>query len=115
MEAVATASPMPGRMRTRRLARWWRMRSLTMNLLQCILLVLSLTICCVVFVRARAQVLHERYLLEEAQREQERLQMENRTLRLTWATYTSPKLLEEAARKRFHLHYPRPNEVVRVP
>jgi cell division protein FtsL len=80
-----------------------------------VILICFLTVGCLVYVRARATVLHERYLLEEAQREQVRLQMENRTLRLAWATYTSPKQLEEVARKRFKLHYPRLNEVVRVP
>lgn len=64
---------------------------------------------------AKSCVLHERYLLEEAQKEQARLQMENRALRLEWATLTSPEVLEEAARKRFRLRHPGPKDVVRLP
>jgi hypothetical protein len=115
MGAIAVAKEEVSRSRARGSVRGRFSRPLTLNMGQTIALLLTLTICCVVYVRARASVLHERYLLEQAQREQVLVQMENRTQRLTWATYTSPKALEEAAKKRFHLRYPRPNEVVRLP
>jgi|YNPNPStandDraft_1061719.scaffolds.fasta_scaffold00144_26 cell division protein FtsL len=92
----------------------WRIRPVTVNVLRCLFVLLSLVAGCLLYVQARAAVLHERYLLEEAQRMQHRIQMENRTLRLTWATLTSPKQLDDVARKRFRLHYPRPSEVVRL-
>ncbi len=81
MEAVAVVDrPIP-KTRARGLRRWRRTRPLTVNMIQVMAMLLSLTVCCVIYVRARATALHERYLLEEAQREQERIQMENRTLR----------------------------------
>ncbi len=86
-----------------------------LNLAHVMVLLSSLVAGCFLCVWSKASVLRERYLLEEAQREQARIQMEHRTLRLTWATFTSPKALEEAARKRFHLHHPKPREVVRLP
>lgn len=92
-----------------------RLLPLKLSLAQVIILIPTLVAGCVLCVWARSSVLHERYLLEEAQREQARIQMEHRTLRLTWATLTSPKALEEAARKRFNLHHPGPREVVRLP
>lgn len=91
-----------------------RISPVTINVIRCMFLLLSLVAACLLYVQARASVLHERYLLEEAQRMQHRIQMENRTLRLTWATLTSPKQLDDMARKRFRLHYPRPSEVVRL-
>lgn len=92
-----------------------RLFPLRVSLAQVLVLMPTLVAGCVLYVWARASVLHERYLLEEVQREQARIQMEHRTLRLTWATFSSPKALEEAARNRFHLHHPRPREVVRLP
>jgi cell division protein FtsL len=115
MGAVAVAGSGVVRPRARGAARWRRLLPLRLNMAQAVALFVSVTFCCVVYVRARASVLHERYLLEQAQREQVLVQMENRTLRLAWATYTSPKVLEEAAKKQFHLRYPRPSEVVRLP
>lgn len=88
---------------------------LRLNLAHVLILLLTLVAGCFLCVWSKASVLHERYLLEEAQREQAKIQMEHRTLRLTWATFTSPKALEEAARNRFHLHHPKPKEVVRLP
>ncbi len=85
------------------------------NLVHILVLLLTLLAGCILWVWSKASVLRERYLLEEVQREQARIQMEHRTLRLTWATFTSPKALEEAARKRFHLRHPKPQEVVRLP
>ncbi len=88
---------------------------LRINLVEVFLLLLTIIGGSVLVVWSKSRVLHERYALEEAQREQTRLQMENRALRLEWATLTSPRILEEAARKRFHLRHPRPEEVVRMP
>lgn len=88
---------------------------LRLNLAHVLILLPTLVAGCFLCVWSKASVLQERYLLEEAQREQSKIQMEHRTLRLTWATFTSPKALEEAARKRFHLHHPKPKEVVRLP
>lgn len=88
---------------------------LRLNLAHLLILLPTLVAGCLLCVWSKASVLRERYLLEEAQREQARIQMEHRTLRLTWATFTSPKALEEAARKRFRLHHPKPREVVRLP
>lgn len=88
---------------------------LRLNLSYVLILLPTLVAGCLLCVWSKASVLRERYLLEEAQREQARIQMEHRTLRLTWATFTSPKALEEAARRRFRLHHPKPREVVRLP
>lgn len=92
-----------------------RLVPIRINLLEAILLLLTLVAGSLVSIWAKSSVLHERYLLEEVQKEQARLQMENRALRLEWATLTSPEVLEEAARKRFHLRHPGPKDVVRLP
>jgi cell division protein FtsL len=92
-----------------------RVPRIALNVVQCILFILSMTAGSLIYVQSRSAVVRERYLLEEAQREQSRIQMENRTLRLTWATLTSPKILDDMARRRFRLHNPKPQEVVRLP
>lgn len=88
---------------------------LRVNLVEVLVLLVTIVAGCVLIVWSKSTVLRELYALEVAQREQTRLQMENRALRLEWATLTSPRILEEAARKKFHLRHPRPEEIVRMP
>ena len=89
-------------------------RRLTVNVIPWVLLLLSLTVGCLFYVQARTNVIFERYQLMDAQRNQDQIRRENRTLRLKWTTLTSPVQLEDIARKRFQLHYPKPNEVVKL-
>jgi len=112
MDAVVLSPASRPRVITREISGVFPLR---VNLAHVLVLLPTLVAGCLLCVWTKASALHERYLLEEAQREQARIQMEHRTLRLTWATFTSPKALEEAARKRFHLHHPKPREVVRLP
>ena len=115
MEAMAFVfRKMPENQARRRLL-GIRIRPITVNVVPCILAILSLTVGSLMYVQARSSMLRERYLLEEAEREQSRIRMENRTLRLTWATLTSPKILDDMARRRFRLHNPKPHEVMRLP
>jgi cell division protein FtsL len=92
-----------------------RGRVRTVNLVPWILLILTFTMGCLLYVQSRTSVINERYLLEQAKHEKARLRAENRRLRLSWATLTSPEQIEKAARDRFHLHYPSPTEIVRMP
>jgi cell division protein FtsL len=87
----------------------------TINLIPWIMLILALTGGCLLYVQARTSVIRERYLLERAERALQRERLENKTLRLAWATLTSPKQLESKARNRLGLHHPGPEEVFRLP
>ena len=89
-------------------------RHITVNVIPWVLLLLSLTVGCLFYVQARTAVIFERYQLMDEQRNMDQIRRENRTLRLKWTTLTSPVQLEDIARKRFHLHYPKPNEVIKL-
>ncbi len=115
MEAIAFLFRKMPENQTRRRLLGIRIRPITVNVVSCILVIISLTAGSLMYVQTRSSMLRERYLLEEAEREQSRIRMENRTLRLTWATLTSPKILDDMARQRFRLHNPKPQEVVRLP
>jgi cell division protein FtsL len=79
-----------------------------------LILLVSLTLGALLNVQGRNAVYHERYLLQKALQERHKLQMENRRLRLIWATITSTERLERMAKGRFRLHHPLPHEVVRI-
>jgi|Deesub1362B_J571_1020462.scaffolds.fasta_scaffold07931_2 cell division protein FtsL len=76
---------------------------------------MTLTLGCLFSVRARTLVIRERYLLEQANSERERLQTEQSRLQLQWATLTSPKRLRALAAGSYRLHTPRPEEIVVMP
>ena len=63
----------------------------------------------------RLQVVHMGYVLSTASRLQNRLEQENRELRVEWATLTSADRLEAMARKRLGLAPPEKGQVVLLP
>jgi cell division protein FtsL len=85
------------------------------NLVPWILLILTLTLGCLLSVQARTMVIQERYRLERVQKMGNRVRMENKKLRIAWATLTSPNQIERVARRRFQLHYAKPEEMVSMP
>lgn len=115
MGTIALRAPGVTRAKSQGRTRSKRGRAFTVNLFPWILIILTLTLGCLLYVQSRAGVIHERYLLEELKREQARGRAENKKLRLAWATLTSPKQIEKVARQRFRLHYPTPKEIVRAP
>jgi cell division protein FtsL len=90
-------------------------RTLTVNMVPWILLILWFTLCCLLYVQARTSVIRERYLLSGAQEEWMQLDFNNSTLHLTWATLSSPERLERVAREKLGLRKPRPDEVIPLP
>jgi cell division protein FtsL len=89
-----------------------RVRSFKVNVIPFILLILSLTLGCLLYVQARASLIRERYILRKAQIEKARLSEENSKLRLALATLSSPEELETVVRKQLGLRRPKPREVI---
>ena len=63
----------------------------------------------------RLQVVQMGYVLSTASKLQNRLEQENRELKVEWATLTSPDRLEATARKRLGLAPPEKGQVILLP
>jgi cell division protein FtsL len=68
-----------------------------------------------VHVWMRLQVVHMGYVLSTARKLQNRLEQENRELKVELATLTSPDRLESMARKRLGLAPPEKGQVILLP
>jgi cell division protein FtsL len=78
-------------------------------------LVLALIGVVLVHVWLRLQVVHMGYVLSTTSKLQNRLEQENRELKLELATMTSPDRLEAQARKRLGLVPPEKGQVIVLP
>ncbi len=107
--AQARKLAVPSQGRSHRISRRRRHTLLTL------LLFLGLVAFTLLYVWLRLQVVHMGYVLSTTTKLQNRLEQENRELKVELATLTSPTRLEAMARKRLGLVPPEKGQVIILP
>jgi len=79
------------------------------------LALLCLALVVLLYVWLRLQVLNQGYALSATTKLQQRLEQEQRELRLEYATLTSPERVEAMARRRLGLRAPEKGQVIVLP